>query len=313
MKSNFEYNFVYCFDSNYNLQAFTSIYSLLKNIKTKINIHIVHENKNLREVIPSIILSNENLENLIIYEFQNSNIDFPNIKGTHVSDATYFRLFIQDYVDNQIENLIYIDADTLFLNNPTNSIKNNFEKLLSDGNYVAANTEFYLTEENEKAKRLKIDKSYFNAGVLLINFKRWVDDELTKKLVNHLDLIKNDVVEWDQDVLNSYFNGNYTELDKRLNFNSNQITKNLIDAGKIDLIHFIGSKKPWTLDGIFNITSKYYHSYYSEIFNSKYHLIHAWRKRSILIYIKSIVNLNLFRFVRPWVFTKEFIKSLFKS
>jgi len=315
MKNNFEYNFLYCFDSNYNLQAFTSIYSLLKNIKTKVHIHIVHEDKYLREKLPDKIIFHKNLENLNIYQFKNTKIEFPNVKGTHVSDATYFRLFIQNYIDSQIEYLIYVDADTLFLNDPSSSIKNNFNKLLNEGNCIAANTEFYVDDQTqgEKVQRLKIKKSYFNAGVLLINYKSWVESDLTNKLVDHLNLLKNDVVEWDQDVLNSYFNGQYTELNKRLNFNSNHISNNSSINNEIDLIHFIGSKKPWTIDGIFNSASKFYHDYYFELFESKYHLVHTWKKHSVLIYIKSIINLNIFKFVEPKQFTIEFFKSLFKS
>ena len=315
MKNNFEYNFLYCFDSNYNLQAFTSIYSLLKNIKTKVHIHIVHEDKYLREKLPDKIIFHKNLENLNIYQFKNTKIEFPNVKGTHVSDATYFRLFIQNYIDSQIEYLIYVDADTLFLNDPSSSIKNNFNKLLNEGNCIAAKTEFYVDDQTqgEKVQRLKIKKSYFNAGVLLINYKSWVESDLTNKLVDHLNLLKNDVVEWDQDVLNSYFNGQYTELNKRLNFNSNHISNNSSINNEIDLIHFIGSKKPWTIDGIFNSASKFYHDYYFELFESKYHLVHTWKKHSVLIYIKSIINLNIFKFVEPKQFTIEFFKSLFKS
>lgn len=315
MKSNFEYNFLYCFDSNYNLQAFTSIYSLLKNIKKKVNIHIVYEDQYLREKLPDKIFFHKNLKNLNIYKFKNTEIEFPNVKGTHVSDATYFRLFIQNYIDSQIESLIYVDADTLFLNDPSISIENNFDKLLNEGNCIAAKTEFYVDDQtqSEKVQRLKIKKSYFNAGVLLINYKSWVESDLTNKLADHLNLLKNDVVEWDQDVLNSYFNGQYTELNKRLNFNSNHISNDSISNNEIDLIHFIGSKKPWTIDGIFNSSSKFYHDYFSELFEPKYHLVHTWRKHSVLMYIKSILNLKIFRFVKPKQFTIEFFKSLFKS
>ena len=37
--------FIYCFDENYNLQAATSILSLLRNVDEKIDIEIIHKNK----------------------------------------------------------------------------------------------------------------------------------------------------------------------------------------------------------------------------------------------------------------------------
>ena len=37
------YNILYCFDSNYNQQAFSSISSLLDKASSKISLHILHK------------------------------------------------------------------------------------------------------------------------------------------------------------------------------------------------------------------------------------------------------------------------------
>ena len=37
------FNFLYCFDSNYNIPGSCSIYSLLENVSEKINIYIMHK------------------------------------------------------------------------------------------------------------------------------------------------------------------------------------------------------------------------------------------------------------------------------
>ena len=37
--------FIYCLDENYNNQVAASIYSLLEQVSKKINIYIVHKNK----------------------------------------------------------------------------------------------------------------------------------------------------------------------------------------------------------------------------------------------------------------------------
>ena len=36
-------NIVYCFDSNYNIQAICSINSVLNNIENKVNLYIIHD------------------------------------------------------------------------------------------------------------------------------------------------------------------------------------------------------------------------------------------------------------------------------
>ena len=57
-------NIVYCFDVNYNLQAFTSIISLLDNISKKVNIHIIHKTEDSQDFIPKVILEHDKLEEL---------------------------------------------------------------------------------------------------------------------------------------------------------------------------------------------------------------------------------------------------------
>ena len=40
-------NFLYCFDFNYNIQGFCSIYSLLENTNQPVKIHIIHKDPDL--------------------------------------------------------------------------------------------------------------------------------------------------------------------------------------------------------------------------------------------------------------------------
>ena len=40
-------------------------------------------------------------------------IIFPNISGKHVSAATYYRLFIENYLPESLNSLIYLNSDVL--------------------------------------------------------------------------------------------------------------------------------------------------------------------------------------------------------
>ena len=64
-------NFLYCFDENYNKQAFTSIISLLDNVHEKINIFVIHNKKLINNEIPNKILNHQNLNMINLYEFNN--------------------------------------------------------------------------------------------------------------------------------------------------------------------------------------------------------------------------------------------------
>ena len=60
-------NLLYCFDTNYNLQAFTSIFSFLNQSKQKIKINVIHKDSSNLEIFPKDILNHENLSQLKIY------------------------------------------------------------------------------------------------------------------------------------------------------------------------------------------------------------------------------------------------------
>ena len=71
--------------------------SLLNNTSRKINIYVIHNEDNFKSKVPIQILKHKNLIIFESYKFEDYNYDFPNIKNVHISVATYFRLFIQNY------------------------------------------------------------------------------------------------------------------------------------------------------------------------------------------------------------------------
>ena len=83
-------NFVYCFDSNYNLQGLTSINSIAEKIDEKISIHIIHDNPN--SFNKSLLEGYKNID-LNIYKINVDKLDFPNLKG-----LTFQKQLITDYL-----------------------------------------------------------------------------------------------------------------------------------------------------------------------------------------------------------------------
>ena len=74
MKENI--NFLYCFDTNYNTQAFTSMISLLSNTSRKINIYVIHNEENFKSKVPTQILKHKNLVLFESYKFKTMNMTF---------------------------------------------------------------------------------------------------------------------------------------------------------------------------------------------------------------------------------------------
>mgnify|MGYP001329269773 FL=1 len=90
--------FVYAIDENYNKQAYISISSLLEKINTQCSILIIHKNPETFNTYIDQIEVNDNLDNIKIVKFENKGTKFPQLEGSHVSEATYYRLFIDQYL-----------------------------------------------------------------------------------------------------------------------------------------------------------------------------------------------------------------------
>ena len=105
-----ELNFVYCFDDNFNLQALTSTKSLLDKISKKANIFIIHKNTESFDRLSNLISDHEMLSSLHSYQFNSSKVNLPPIKS-HVSEATFYRLFISQYLPKNIEFLVVVSSN----------------------------------------------------------------------------------------------------------------------------------------------------------------------------------------------------------
>lgn len=305
MKENI--NFLYCFDSNYNIQAATSIISLLNNTSKKINIYVIHNEDNFNSQVPKEILNHKNLSSLTSYKFNDYKHDFPNIENVHISVATYFRLFIQNYLPKNEKVFVFLDPDVICIQDPINEIQNIIKKLNNSEFTIAAKTEHTSGEE-----RINVNDKYFNAGVMVIDFEKWQKKDFHEQLIHKLNDLKNNIVHWDQDVLNSLLNGNYLELGEVLNFKA--ATKiNKISKAKVIFIHYMGSHKPWLTSGMFQKDANFYHSNFRNISEDSFHIEHKWKVRSMIDFLIAIFTIKIIRLNKPLTFIFEFVISFFKD
>ena len=305
MKKNI--NFLYCFDTNYNTQAFTSMISLLENTTVRINIFVIHNEKNFKFKVPSKILKHQNIISFESYQFTDYQHEFPNIENVHISVATYFRLFIKNYLPEKEKFFVFLDPDVICIKDPTNEILNTMEKLNNTEFAIAAKTEHSMGDQN-----IQVTDKYFNAGVMVIDFNKWLDYNLHEKLIKKLKDLKNNIIQWDQDVLNSFLNGDYLELNGILNFKAaTKVHKQY--KKEVLLVHYMGSHKPWLTSGVFQKDSNYYHYNFNKMSTNHFHLEHKWRLRSLFDFLIAVFTLKIFRINKPIVFIYEFIISILKN
>ena len=289
-------NFLYAFDNNYNTQACVSIYSLLENVEEQVNIYVILDSSNKDFTFPELILLHRNLNNLIIKEI-NSDIEFYNVETSHISQATFYRLYISSLFENEQLNLIYLDSDIVCVSNPVTLVNDIFNNMKKEEKTVGFVDEFYRYQNDEPFLRLNMkNQKYFNAGVMFINLETWRLRSYSEKSIELIEVLKNKAQFWDQDVLNSLIDGEYLTIDNNLNYRTAGINVGK-DSENIVFIHYSGKSKPWDVGGIFEEFSLIYQDYYKKLFGKTFHIISKNRKNSLIKFVNSFKYFRLISFI----------------
>ena len=89
----------------------------------------------------------------------------------HVGPATYYKFFIGDLIPKDISKILYLDCDMLVRTEIGDLWDQDVERCI-----VGATPDQYVNRPRLKIKQrlgLSEDALYFNAGLLLINLRRW--------------------------------------------------------------------------------------------------------------------------------------------
>ena len=182
--------------------------------------------------------------------------------GLHYSAAMYFRILAHLLLPENIDRVLYLDADLIIKKDITEFYEQDFE----DTYLVVCEDKNADREDisNQKEK-LGISKEhkYFNSGVLLMNLKKMREDISKEVLVSNIVKLQNVVLYPDQDILNTIYENKakYNEYSK-YNFQVPQRDKTLKSQLLYAyVIHFTGENKPWLYKGIVSNKSKYFWHY----------------------------------------------------
>lgn len=204
-------------------------------------------------------ISEENKEKINKYKRENIEIEFVNLNyyiekvkdklytRDYFSMTTYFRLFISNLYP-QYNKAIYLDSDIVLLTDVAElymqDIGDNLVGAVAD-DIIQQNEVFQ--EYVEKVVGVASYKTYFNAGMLIMNLDELRKTDFQGKFLYLLETVKYSVVQ-DQDYLNRICKGRVKLLDKSWNVMPNA-TKDINEAN-IKLIHYNYQYKPWHYDNI---------------------------------------------------------------
>ncbi|MCR4821403.1 MAG: glycosyltransferase family 8 protein [Treponema sp.] len=188
----------------------------------------------------------------------NASIDFVSMKSEmekstgnfhlrhYYSRETYCRIFIPRAF-SQYDKVLYLDSDIVV----TGDISELYNTELGD-NLVAAASEEVMTDYDvfgsyvEKALGV-YRYDYFSAGVLLINAKKYREENLEVKFINLLNSYTFRVTQ-DEDYLNVLCKGRVKPL--HVGWNKSAYESKNFDDKDLRLIHYKINWKPWHYDNI---------------------------------------------------------------
>ncbi len=288
--------FVYCVDKNFNYQLASSICSLFKNTNEKINITILHEDANSFSSLKSKLEKFSNSKNIDVINVDTGSTVFPRLKNSHVSKATYFRLFIPRYVEHE-EPLVYLDADTIVIKNPLDILKKQIKQLEESGKFIAACIETTKESALDIFERLNLQsENYFNAGVMIINNKLSKSPDITSEMIKTMEDLDGNIKYWDQDVINKHFDLQIKTLDNRLNVKIDDNSPRLNFDLDPHIVHYAGSSKPWTLEGLLNIDSHFFQNNYLELLGKNlFYMTTNWKLGTLKLILKEIFTFSIFK------------------
>lgn len=243
-------NVCFASDNNYAQHLGVTIASILKNAKKSDELYFYILGA-INEVNKSRINSLKNIKDFSIEFIPIDEKAFEQcpLMGNHITIATYFRFMIPSLLPN-LDKVLYLDCDMVI----NCSLSELFDENVDDY-WIAGVEDLGYFEDRRKLNR-ETQSFYINAGLILINAKKWREDDIQEKLfdfaVNSTDIL----VHQDQDVINMVLNKKSKPLDVKWNVQDSfyrcgsrefhpQAEKFKWASKKPAIIHYTGKVKPW--------------------------------------------------------------------
>ena len=205
-------------------------------------------------------------------------------KLPHINHMTFARYYIPDFVTE--DKVLYLDSDLLV----TDDLTDLFELDLGE-NYLAATRSCFGAGIG------------FNAGVLLINNKKWQAENIRQKLIDLTEKEHENVGEGDQSILNILFQNSCYQLEDTYNFqigfDAGAAEKNHAFVFEIPLtplpkiLHYISPDKPWKQFSVGRLRKEWWK--YSLMEWS--YIVSSWKEKGVFyssdIYKPKLTCMNL--------------------
>jgi len=198
-------NVLYSSDENYAQHAGVSLFSLLDNNEDidEITVYMIENNlsSDSKEKFNEIIKKYNRQIIYIPIDFLCEDIN----KRDNYFLSSYARLFISKI--KEIDKILYLDCDTVI----TQSVKSLWN--IEIYNYLVAGVQDNPAMYNAEVIGMTEYDRYINAGVLLMNLKKWRESGTDKKVIEFIDKYNGCVPHHDQGIINGICKDNILIID----------------------------------------------------------------------------------------------------
>lgn len=250
-------NILISVNSEYIDKAQTMLYSVYMHTKERVDIYILNSSLTDSEIqsFSEYLMAKCSM---VVHEITIDDNIFDGFPIGPLSKEAYYRVVAQYYLPQDLERILWLDADIIVMNDITSfyNMPFNGKKMIVCPD--RCNNSDYVNKIKKKLG-LSDDYVYFNSGVLLINLELLRAEKDQKELLYECRTIIDRIEYHDQDLLNYLYSDSVGYEDwKVYNYQLlgiNKISKE--ELNRIAILHYAGREKPWEYSHI-NSVSKYY-------------------------------------------------------
>lgn len=254
-------NILYTLNDNFVPQVCAAICSICENNRKEKDIHFYLfsmniSTKNKKKITKFVSSYRRKIDIIEIPDLQEYFTKDFDTNGW--SNVVLARLLLDKLLPKKIDRILYLDGDTIVLGN-----LNKFYNMDLKDKVLAMAIE--PTVNKERKNKLGLENYYYhNSGVLLIDLKKWRDNNIGNKVIDYFIKNKKVIFAPDQDALNGELKDDIYSLPPKYNFfniynqyNYNFFVKLLKPIKYISeeeymdsvnnplIIHYLGEERPW--------------------------------------------------------------------
>lgn len=261
-------NIVLATDHNFIVHCATTIMSIVAN-NDRANIYVLTDYLNHKDVDTLENVVKHNDSSLFIIEVNKDlfkDFPMPSIKTlSHISLATYYRLYVAELLPKSVDKVIYLDCDIVV----RKSMMALWETDISGYALAAVYQNVDWNFERACSLGYSAEFGYFNAGVLLMNLTYWRENNVLNTFIEFIKQKQESILYHDQDVLNGTLFSVTKRLPARWNMLTDMFRKRYLDTNEYNaegvilhdhqdykadiikeskdpyVIHFVSRPKPW--------------------------------------------------------------------